>query len=325
MNIMQFMEGIIQISIGGISVELIHMDVRAGNGISVDDSLRYRFYSGRFKELDFVAAVPKYAKHETPRVLSKRQVTLEKAFNKSVAFVFDNLLFFERVRLIQRGVFFIVPGKYVFLPFLLINAVDSDSPYKSTSTLLPPAQFLLLWHIQKSLLNGKSMNEIAGITGMTQSSVSRALTQLNSCGIVSVEKHADRTKTVSFVNAGKELWDMALPHLFSPVIQTWYCDRLKAGEWPKGGISALSHFSMLAPAPEDTLVMTREQFNSAKQSIVGLNRIDGDIIIEVWKYSPLVEDGYVDKLSLYLTLMGDLDPRVEKELEIMLRKIWYTD
>jgi len=317
------MESSIQISIGGISVELNDMDVRAGSGISVDDSLRYRFYSGRFKDFDFVAAVPKYAKHETPRVLSKRRTALEKAFHRNVAFVFDHLLFYERDRLIQRGVFFIVPGKYVFFPILLMNAMDSESPYKSTSTLLPPAQSLLLWHMQKSPLNGMSMNEIAGITGMTQSSVSRALTQLNSCGIVSMEKHADRTKTVSFVNAGKELWDMALPHLFSPVIQTWHCDSLNAGEWPKGGISALSHYSMLAPDPEDTLVMTREQFKAAKQSFIGLNRLDGNIIIEVWKYAPLVEDGYVDKLSLYLTLKEDLDPRVEKELEIMLNKLWY--
>ena len=315
------MESSIQVSIGGISVELDWIDVQPGNGISVDDSLRYRFYAGRFKDFDFVAAVSKYAKHETPLVLSKRQSSLEKAFHRSVAFVFDNLLFYERDRLIQRGVFFIVPGKYVFLPFLLMNALDADSPYKSTSTLLPPAQALLLWHMQKSPLNGKNMNEIAGITGMTQSSVSRALTQLNFCGIVNIVKHADRTKTISFAQEGKALWDIAQPHLFSPIIQTWHCDRVNAGEWPKGGISALSHYSMLAPDSEDTLVMTRNQFNAAKQNIVGLNRFDGDIIIEVWKYAPLVEDGYVDKLSLYLTLKEDMDPRVEKELEIMLNKL----
>ena len=303
---------------------LERIDVRAGSGISVDDSLRYRFFTGKFKDFDFVAAVPQYAKHETPRILSKRKAALEKAFHMNIAFVFDNLLFYERERLIQRGVFFIVPGKYVFLPFLLMNALDSDSPYKSTSTLLPPAQFLFLWHMQKSSLDGKSMNEITVITGMTQSSVSRALTQLNSCGVVSLEKHTNRTKTVSFVNTGKALWDLALPHLFSPVVQTWHCDRVNSGEWPEGGISALSHYSSLAPDTEETLVMTREQFNAAKKSIVGLNRLDGDIIIEVWKYPPLAKDGYVDKLSLYLTLKEDLDPRVEKELEIMLNKLWYT-
>jgi len=310
--------------ISGIPIVLDPLDVIAGRGISVDNSLRYRYYIGQINDYDFVAAVPKYAKHETPRTLSIRKAALEKAFGKSVAFVFDNLLFYERDRLIQRGVFFIVPGKYVFLPFLLINALESDSPYKRSSTLLPPAQALLLWHMQKSSLNGKNMNEIAGIIGMTQSSVSRALTQLSFCGIANLEKHSGGTKTVSFVNDGKALWDLALPHLFSPVIQTWYCDGLNVREWPKGGISALSHYSMLAPDPEETLVMTREQFNAAKESFVGLNPLDGDIIIEIWKYAPLVDDGYVDKLSLYLTLKEDLDPRVEKELEIMLNKIWYT-
>jgi len=318
------MENNLHINVSGIPIVLEPLDVTAGRGISVDNSLRYRYYSGQINDYDFVVAVPKYAKHETPRTLSMRKVALEKAFGKSVAFMFDNLLYYERDRLIQRGVLFIVPGKYVFLPFLLINALESDSPYKRSSTLLPPAQVLLLWHMQKSSLNGKNMNEIAEITGMTQSSVSRALTQLSFCGIVSLEKHSAGTKTVSFVNDGKALWDLAMPHLFSPVIQIWHCDSLNASEWPQGGISALSHYSMLAPDTEETLVMTREQFKAAKESFVGLNRLDGDILIEIWKYAPLVEDGYVDILSLYLTLKDDLDPRVEKELEIMLNKIWYT-
>lgn len=47
--------------------------------------------------------------------------------------------------------------------------------------------------------------------------------------------------------------------------------------------------------------------------------------IEVWKYSPqmdLQQDEYVDKLSLYLSLVNENDPRVEKELETLINEIW---
>ena len=318
------MDNSIQIIISGSPITLEHVDVRAGNGISVDDKLKYKYYSGRFKDVDFIAAVPKYTDHESPRRLSKRRMTLEKAFQKTVVFVFDNLLYYERQRLIQRDVYFVVSGKYAFLPFLIINATEPDSPYRNTSSLRPPAQYLLLWHLQKSSLNGKNMNEIVTMTGMSQPSVSRALTQLESCGLVHLEKHSDRTKTVMFSDLGKALWDKATPHLVSPIIQNWYCNKLDTEKWPKGGISALSHYSMLAPDPEETVVMTREQFSAEKQSIDGLNRLDGDVIIEVWKYAPLITSGFVDKLSLFLTLKDDTDPRVEKELEIIMNQIWST-
>ena len=318
------MENNVQLSIGGIPVSLEHLDIPAGKGVTVYDNVMYSFFSGTFRDFDFIAVIPKKPEHESPKSLSKRRVLLEKAFDKTVVFVFYSLKYYERARLFQRNVYFIVPGKYVYLPFMIINAVETDSPYRRTSSLLPPGQFLLFWHLQKKSLNGKNMNDIASITNMSQSSVSRALAQLEACGIVEIQKHADRTKTVAFKNEGKALWELASPYLESPTLQIWYCDELDVGKWPKGGISALSHFSMLAPDPEQTVVMSREQFKTEKDNISGLNRLDGDIIIQVWKYTPLVDDGYVDKLSLYLTLKDDPDPRVDKENETMLSKLWYT-
>ena len=40
--------------------------------------------------------------------------------------------------------------------------------------------------------------------------------------------------------------------------------------------------------------------------------------IEIWQYPPLVNSAYIDKWSLYLTLKNDNDPRVDKEIEIMM-------
>lgn len=58
---------------------------------------------------------------------------------------------------------------------------------------------------------------------------------------------------------------------------------------------------------------------------MGENRYDGPVFIEVWEYPPVTVQGYegewVDRLSLALSLAGDHDPRVEKEVERMLEEI----
>lgn len=52
-------------------------------------------------------------------------------------------------------------------------------------------------------------------------------------------------------------------------------------------------------------------------------------MVEAWKYPALVmqENGkqYVDKLSLYLSLQDDNDPRVEGELERLINEIIWKD
>lgn len=53
-----------------------------------------------------------------------------------------------------------------------------------------------------------------------------------------------------------------------------------------------------------------------------VKRLRDEQRIEIWSYPPLSVNGVVDELSLYLTLKDDEDPRVEKELENMMNKIW---
>ncbi|ROT02923.1 hypothetical protein EEL42_13055 [Muribaculaceae bacterium Isolate-100 (HZI)] len=58
-----------------------------------------------------------------------------------------------------------------------------------------------------------------------------------------------------------------------------------------------------------------------KYSIPELHSFEDTQRIEIWKYPPSGTSGYVDKLSLFLTLKDDNDPRVEKEIAIMMNKI----
>ena len=61
-------------------------------------------------------------------------------------------------------------------------------------------------------------------------------------------------------------------------------------------------------------------------ALVRPNEFDGNVVVEAWKYPPVAKMGetpqWVDKLSLALSLHDDDDPRVEKEVELMIENLW---
>ena len=92
---------------------------------------------------------------------------------------------------------------------------------------------------------------------------------------------------------------------------------------PRAGLSALAQYSMLGEphnavvalcAPDWKLLRQREAVTEAAS-----DEPDA-IIVEVWSYAPtlLAGEGVVDRLSLYLSLRGDADERVEAALDQML-------
>ena len=75
----------------------------------------------------------------------------------------------------------------------------------------------------------------------------------------------------------------------------------------------------------ETKVLFDTEFKELREQnrLPQLNKIEGTTKIEVWRHRPvLTKDDVVDYLSLYLTLRDDKDPRVEKELESIIRKLW---
>jgi hypothetical protein len=68
-----------------------------------------------------------------------------------------------------------------------------------------------------------------------------------------------------------------------------------------------------------------KQFQSSNQ----YNEIEGNYRIEIWKYPttmPCQSNGrIVDKLSLYLSMKDEPDARIEKELELLIEEMKWTD
>ncbi len=72
---------------------------------------------------------------------------------------------------------------------------------------------------------------------------------------------------------------------------------------------------MLAPEDVMTRVLTAEWVREHKASIPELHSFEDIQRIEIWKYPPLGTSGYVDKLSLFLTLKDDKDRGLRKKLK----------
>lgn len=116
-----------------------------------------------------------------------------------------------------------------------------------------------------------------------------------------------------------------MPYLMSPVKKTVYSDELGKEPFYVGGISALSHYSFLNPDDQTTLAVWERDFVPGNRSYREWGSQDFKYKIEIWKYPPEMGIGqgeYVDRLSLYLSLQEDNDPRVEKELENIIDEIW---
>jgi len=69
----------------------------------------------------------------------------------------------------------------------------------------------------------------------------------------------------------------------------------------------------------------RHYFAVNKDTVKNLetNKYAGDNTIEAWRYNPclLSNNGFVDKLSLYLSFRNDTDERMQSELEQMINEI----
>ncbi|MBQ3799693.1 MAG: hypothetical protein II837_05290, partial [Treponema sp.] len=208
---------------------------------------------------------------------------------------------------------------YARLPFLYAGRKIADR--EAAQVLTPVAQYVLLWQLQRGTLEGLSVRELSEVLPQSYLTLSRAVTVLEDVGLCKCKRDG-KSKLLHFTWQGKELWEQAQRVLSSPVSFVWYCDALDA-EGPVAGINALAHYTHLNPETRQTYALSSAQFKDMNP--LRVNHTDGDYRIEIWKYPPLDGSGYVDRLSLALSLRGNNDERIQKEVELMLETIWSTE
>lgn len=318
-----------EIAILGRPIQLQERSKAQMEGATIGDLLTYKFYDGEFHGMPLLFAEPK-GKVATPRCLSVTANNLTSLLQLPIVFLLPACPAYERQRLIDKDVYFVVSEKYVHLPMLLAN--ERVRKTKQAKALTPVAQYLLLYHLQIGSIEGMAARDIEDKIPYSYASITLGLTCLEDLGLCKKVAEASKRKVIHFDMKGMNLWEQAQPFLVNPVEERIYCDGLLSDDsFPECGINALAHYTRLNPDPERTIMMSVKQLRNFKSSeaLVRPNEFDGNIIIEAWKYPPVTATGvkaeWVDKLSLAISLREDEDPRVEGEVERLINETEWKD
>lgn len=269
--------------------------------------------------------------------LLKHLVIIQNTTEELVVLLLPPISAIQRRRLIEKRVDFIVPGKQVFLPSLLLDLKEQYSRseiHRKRHTLLPSAQFLLIYHLGFSTtrysLAAYSLKLVADKTGYTAMAITKAAKDLERFDLIDII--GSKEKSISFKLEKKELWDQAnkMNLLRSPVLKRVYIDKIPDGlNLYYSYFSALGEYSDLNPGNQDYIAVDKKIFHELEksQSFVNPNSDEGRYCIEVWSYNPIrltnPSTKYVDPLSLYLSVKDSEDERIEMACEqIIDRYSW---
>jgi hypothetical protein len=228
--------------------------------------------------------------------------------------------------MVEQKVAFIVPGKQLYIPFLVMHFTEKaerKAP-KKVDKFRPVTQLMFLYHLQVHPLEHLNFGEIAQDIKYSNMSVSRAAEELQEFGLANIT--GKRNKQLVFVEKGKQLWDLAMPYLQSPVKIDFYINDLPDGiDGKTAGDNALAKYTNLASGIQPVMAIGPDQQKKLEAAVgFGIDYFDGLFHVEVWNYSPhiLSETNIVDRLSLFLSKKFlPKDERLEISLEHLINDI----
>lgn len=235
----------------------------------------------------------------------------------------------RRRTLISNRENFVVPDKQIYIPSLRIYLNESNNirQLSRKDKLSPSSQFLLLYHLQKTPLEGIPFNLIAERLGYSKKTISMVVAELAKLPFFEVKAMDEHNKGLYFKEKGGQLWEKVFPFMDSPVQKVWY---IKPEDIPAdlqlyaSSDTALSHYTFMAYTAQSSYAVGKHIF-SEYQTVLRdlLHPEEGDIRLEIWKYNPaiLANGKYIDKLSLALCCKDMDDEREHKEINEMIDRI----
>ena len=296
----------------------------------------YKFDYAVLRNNNLILVEAKKNNHLSIFQATKQLEQIKKTFNKNVVLVTFDMTAIDRKRLIEQGINFIVPGKQMYLPDLLIDLHENFSNTKNKhlkTHLLPSAQFIVLYHLlhRNYKIEEYSFKELAQKFGYTQMGITKAINNLRRHELCKIE--GTKEKAIRFNFERHELWNIAFPLMVNPVFKKTYVD-----ERPKNifmlhsNESALPEYSDMNPSRQEYFAIGRTAFYELqkKKELINANDYEGRYCLEVWKYDPLTlvgempnDNAVVDPLSLYLSLKDLRDERIGMALDkIVEQNIW---
>ena len=286
----------------------------------------YNFKTGQLFERDILFLEQKQNEYLTAEQYRKHTRIVENTLNIPAVLIIDPIEAYNRKRLIEKQIAFIVIGKQMFIPQLLIDLKDFRyQTQKMKDEIQPAAQCLLFYHLQKENVEKLNFKEIAAKLNYRPMTITRAANELSHKKICSIDGTKD--KRVIFEKDKKVLWDMAFPYLQTPVKRKIFVEEyIKEDLLYRTNFSALSYYTNMSEDQNVCYAISKfDYFYLKKHNQINItNKIEGYTCLEIWKYAPatLTINRIVDPLSLYLTFKDSQDERIVKEIEGMIENLW---
>lgn len=286
----------------------------------------YRFAQADLLGLHVLFVIDINPEEQSPATVRKHLDLLQPKQHAHLIYVRAQVTAYNRKRLIEQKVPFIVPGNQMYLPMLAIDFREHFRRLREEiPTFSPSTQVVVLYALLRDAGQVLIPTEMAPRLGYSAMTMTRAFDELETASLAGVTVRG-RERCLRFNGGRKEIWEKAQPFLRSPVNKRLVIRRPEGmGDGIHAGLTALAHYSMLAPPAHATYALSREDWQALRKrrKIIEVPAQDPDAReIEVWWYPPALfaEQDMVDPLSLYLSLKNDHDERTETALEEMMEK-----
>ena len=253
----------------------------------------YDCYSAAIMGIDICLCFAKDEKSITPSKIQLHLQMLAQLINKPCIIVLEDIPSYNIKRLIDQRVNFIIIGKQMYVPSLMLDLRKMPAKDKDIKDQIPPlAQCMILYVLQgKNLI--ATICEITELFGVSYSTANRAVRWLQSKGFIFTGR---TNKNIQFLFMGYELWDKALPYLISPIEKT-----IKVNTLPT---NTLLSGKYIISDNNKTFAISKDVSKDISEDI------NGQFTVDIWKYNPMIlskDKKHVDYLSLYLSLRDNTD------------------
>jgi DNA-binding MarR family transcriptional regulator len=288
----------------------------------------YTFYEVSLLNTPCLLMVARDNNEQTPAIIRKQMLQVQAKWDGELIYLCSSVSAYNRKRLIEQKVPFVVPGNQMYLPMLGIDLREHFRQIRSAAPgkLSPSTQAVVL----HALLHGPkdyTPSRLANQLGYTVMTLTRAFDELVSLGLGEVVTEG-RERVLRFSDGKKDLWQRSREFMRSPVKKRTII-RPPEQKWCgiPAGLTALAHFTLLASPSIPVYAVGLDDWKSMKHTnaILELPAAEPQsYAIEIWNYSPLLfkeKDDVVDRFSLYLSLQDNVDERVQSALEKMMEEV----
>ncbi len=288
----------------------------------------YSYFQAELFGLNILLMLDPSDEEHSPATLRKHMDQVREKWEGEVVYARERVTAYNRKRLIEHNVPFIVPGNQLYLPMLAIDLREHfRQKRRSIDKFSPATQTLVLYWIYNSNMGRErtTPTEMAKVLGYSKMTMTRAFKEVDAA-LDSLPTNERLNNNARYGVAGQELWQKLQPFWRSPVKHRHYLLKKDfahvVGRF-RAGLTAMASYSMLAEPNHEVFAVSQSEWKVflQRRNVEILDRPDSQTVeVEVWGYPPdlFAQNDLVDRLSLYLSLRDRSNERIELALEELL-------